>query len=110
MLHSIEVYIPFMGFDAYVAVDFYVTSWGSPARIDQIFGGEPAEDPEYEIDNIGVTLDLDGGLGAEWFPQFGARQFRLLANHPRVEQAIIDCIVAEKPSRRRRAVNVGDWD
>jgi hypothetical protein len=104
---EITFYAPFMGFDAAIRIEFEITHWGSPAIIDYVFGGEPAESPEWEVDAIGLTLSLDDGDGAEWLIDWRSRQFRTLANSSNVEQAIIDDICGiDRPRRGRRGV----WD
>ena len=104
MTHEVEIYRPFMGHDANIRVEFEITHYGSPAVIDYVWGGDPAEDPEWEVNEIGVTLDLDEGPGAEWLPHWRERAFNVLANSPAVEQAIIDYI--NDMDRGRRSV----WD
>lgn len=103
MQRQIETFIQIAGFDAELRVEFTVTSWGCPA---QLYGPPencwPAEDPEFEIDEIGVTLTIGGLDCAEWIVPHRCAQFRLLANHPRVDEAIVEAIgEIERPSRRR---------
>lgn len=103
MERSIDVYAAFMGCDATIRVAYHITSWGSPAHIDRVWGGEPAEGPEWEIDEIGITLDLDDGAGAEWVVDERSRAFRVIANCQKVNQAIIDDIcTVDRPRRRYR--------
>ena len=108
-LREITVYMPLAGFDAEVRVEFEVTSWGSPAVIDYVFGGDPAEPPEWTVTDIGVTLDLDDGPGSEWEPDGAA--FRSIANCTRVEDAIIKDIQSiDRPRRRgRRSAFAEGW-
>ena len=108
--HEIEVYALFMGHDATIRVEFEITHWGSPAVIDYVFGGEPAESPEWEVTEIGVTLDFDDGPGAEWVPHWREKAFAKLANCARVEQAIIDRIYDMDRPRSGRRGRGGYWD
>lgn len=107
MIFEIEVFALFMGFDATIRVTYEITHWGAPAVFDPIYGGEPAEAPEWEVIDIGVTLDLDNGKGAEWTPYWREQAFSALANSRRVEDAIFDDIARiDRPRSRSRRY----WD
>jgi hypothetical protein len=103
MLRTLTIYTPFIGFDATITVEYEITHWGAPAVIDHVYGGEPAEGPEWEVGKIGVVLDLGDSVGAEWRPDWRTAAWRVLANSRRIEQAIIDDIASiDRPRSRRR--------
>ena len=104
MLRSFSLYGRFMGFDATIRVEYEITHWGAPAVIDHIYGGEPAEAPEWDVQEIGVTLDLEEGAGAEWLPDWRSAAWRALANSADVEDAILDEIAEiDRPRGSRRS-------
>ena len=105
MTFEVTIYDNFMGEDAMIRVEFDVTSWGYPAVIDYVYGGEPAEGPEWEIEEIGITLTIDGLDCAEWIVQWPSKQFSLIANSADVVNAICEQIAEEaecRPYRRAR--------
>lgn len=96
MQRSIELYATFIGHDATIRIDYSITNWGYPAVIDYVNGGEPAESPDWEIDDIGITLE-----GPEWMIDWRSQQFLCLANSELIERAILsDIVEIERPRRR----------
>ena len=105
MIREILLSELFMGEDATIRVEFEITHWGSPAVIDYVYGGEPAEGAEWEITEIGVTIHMDDGDGAEWLVDWRSKQFSLIANSGDVVNAILEEIAEEaecRPYRRAR--------
>lgn len=106
---TVETYISFMGFEATLLVTYEITDWGYPAVVDDIYGGDPGAGPEWNVTDIGVTLELDNGPGVEWMVNWPSAEFTLLANHARVDDAILADICGMAPPRSRRGHYAGYW-
>lgn len=89
MQSIVDISATFMGFDANLCVEYEVTDFGTPPIFDNVYGGDPGWGPEWDVISIGVTLSLDDGDGAEWKPEYGSAEYHLLANLPRVDDAIL---------------------
>ena len=103
MQSIVDISANFMGHDANLCVTYEVTDFGAPPIFDPVYGGEPGYGPEWEVLSIGVTLSLDDGDGAEWHPEYGSAEYHVLANLPRVDDAILNDIQEmDIPTRRYR--------
>ena len=88
-LRSTTSYINIMGRDFEADIDYFVTHEGCPPIIDYVNGGDPGEDPEWEIETI--TLREDRGW-ADLGPDFEATGefFLHLCNNKNINDSILE--------------------
>lgn len=112
MIREVEIFENFMGFDAMIRVEFEITAWATPAYFDPIYGGEPANGPEWEVLEIGVTLTIDDEDRAEWKPDWREHQWGVIACSADVVNSILEVIEEEdacRPHRRHRRGSHHPW-
>jgi hypothetical protein len=78
----VTIDINFMGDEFALCAEYEVMDFGYPSSRD-----EPGADPEWDV--TGIWLQGDG---AEWRVETGTKQFRLLANLPKLDEAIMQQI------------------
>ncbi len=61
---NLVTYLNFMGEDFIAKIEFEVTSPPRAAIIDHVYGGEPPEGPEWDVDSIHLMQDFPGHSGA----------------------------------------------
>lgn len=87
-ISSTAAYINIMGHDFEAEIDYVISSYGSPPIIDYVNGGDPGEDPEWDIQSI--TLREDRGW-SDMGPDFEATGMLLLTlcNNSEINDAIM---------------------
>lgn len=108
MSREMKIYTHFMGEDATLRVEYEITSYGARPIFDDVYGGDPGYGPEWDIYDIGLTLHLEDGDGAEWL--LDGKQFRLIANSGDVVNAILEEIAEDEDCRPYRRGRRSYWD
>lgn len=93
-----QAYFNWMGIDVEATVDFDITHYGSPPIIDYVNGGDPGEDPEWEINQIILREDRYGDLGPEF--EATGKLFDVLCLNGRIEDAILEEVNEDISDRR----------
>ena len=98
---TVNAGLDMMGADFWATVEINVTSWGCEAKTyGPLENCYPAEDPEFEVEEIILQHDEPGALGAEWVIEPRSKLFEVLCNVQSIKDACYEAVGLEGNERR----------